>query len=118
MLADAVGMVRAAAAEAGADESVAAQAGRVCAGGGGREGQRRRFSTRGRGGSGSIRRAVSGRQGTGTFFGEEGTNPAVGESGKLEQAEEVRIETVLPMGKVEAVIKALRRVAPVRGAGV
>jgi dinuclear metal center YbgI/SA1388 family protein len=52
-------------------------------------------------------------QGTGTFFGEEGkTNPAVGESGKLERAEELRVETVVPMTKVEAVIRALRKAHP------
>ena len=31
--------------------------------------------------------------GTGTFFGEEGTNPTVGQSGKLERAAEVKVET-------------------------
>src|SRR5256885_1053326 len=41
--------------------------------------------------------------GTGTFFGEEGTNPTVGQSGQLEQADEVRIETILPMSRVEQV---------------
>jgi dinuclear metal center YbgI/SA1388 family protein len=52
-------------------------------------------------------------QGTGTFYGEEGkTNPAVGESGRLERAEELRIETVVPMSKVEAVIRALRKAHP------
>ena len=52
-------------------------------------------------------------KGTGTFFGEEGkTNPAVGESGKLERAEELRVETVVPLAKVEAVIRALRKAHP------
>lgn len=52
-------------------------------------------------------------KGTGTFFGEEGkTNPTVGESGRLERAEELRIETVVPMSKVEAVIRALRKAHP------
>ena len=51
--------------------------------------------------------------GTGTFFGEEGkTNPTVGESGRLERAEELRVETVVPISKVEAVIRALRRAHP------
>src|SRR5438874_13142423 len=35
--------------------------------------------------------------GTGTFFGEAGTNPAVGQAGKLERAEEIRLETVVPI---------------------
>jgi dinuclear metal center YbgI/SA1388 family protein len=51
-------------------------------------------------------------KGTGTFFGEEGTNPAVGESGQLERAEEVRVETVVALSKVESVIRALRASHP------
>ena len=50
--------------------------------------------------------------GTGTFFGEEGTNPAVGQSGKLERADEIRIETVVPISKIEEVIRALRQSHP------
>jgi dinuclear metal center YbgI/SA1388 family protein len=52
-------------------------------------------------------------RGSGTFFGEEGkTNPAVGQSGKLERADELRVETVVPMSKVDAVIRALRTAHP------
>jgi len=52
-------------------------------------------------------------RGTGTFFGEEGkTNPAVGESGRLERADELRVETVVPLARVEAVIRALRKAHP------
>jgi len=50
--------------------------------------------------------------GTGTFFGEAGTNPAVGQAGKLEQADEVRIETILPISRVEQVIAALKKSHP------
>lgn len=50
--------------------------------------------------------------GVGTFFGEEGTNPAVGQSGKLEQAPEIRLETVLPLSKIEPVIRAMRKAHP------
>src|SRR5205807_5439690 len=50
--------------------------------------------------------------GTGTFFGEEGTNPAVGQSGKLETAQEVRIETVVPIAKITDVVKGLRESHP------
>jgi dinuclear metal center YbgI/SA1388 family protein len=50
--------------------------------------------------------------GTGTFFGEEGTNPAVGESGKLERAAEVRMETVVTIAKVADAINSLRRAHP------
>jgi dinuclear metal center YbgI/SA1388 family protein len=51
-------------------------------------------------------------KGTGTFFGEEGARPAVGQSGKLERAPEVRLETVVPITKVAAVIEALRNSHP------
>jgi dinuclear metal center YbgI/SA1388 family protein len=50
--------------------------------------------------------------GTGTFFGEEGTNPAVGEQGKLEQVEEVKVETVVPVENVNKVLQALRWAHP------
>ncbi|MCL2723484.1 MAG: Nif3-like dinuclear metal center hexameric protein [Polyangiaceae bacterium] len=46
--------------------------------------------------------------GTGTFFGEEGTNPAVGVRGKLETASEIRLETIVPVSHVTHVVKALR----------
>jgi dinuclear metal center YbgI/SA1388 family protein len=50
--------------------------------------------------------------GTGTFFGEEGTNPAVGQSGRPEQAQEIRLETVVPISKIGHVIEALRKSHP------
>jgi dinuclear metal center YbgI/SA1388 family protein len=50
--------------------------------------------------------------GTGTFFGEAGTNPAVGASGKHEQVPEIRLETVVPTKNVAAVIAALRKSHP------
>lgn len=50
--------------------------------------------------------------GTGTFFGEVGTNPAVGESGRLEETPEVRLETVVPQDRVEAVLAALQSSHP------
>jgi dinuclear metal center YbgI/SA1388 family protein len=50
--------------------------------------------------------------GVGTFFGNEGTNPAVGQSGKLEQAPEVRLETVLPIAKLGEALAALRSSHP------
>jgi dinuclear metal center YbgI/SA1388 family protein len=50
--------------------------------------------------------------GTGTFFGREGTNPTVGQSGRLETAAEVRIETVVPIARIEPVIRALRQSHP------
>ena len=50
--------------------------------------------------------------GTGTFFGEEGTNPTVGKAGKLEQAPEQRLETVVPIANIAQVIAALRESHP------
>ncbi len=50
--------------------------------------------------------------GTGTFFGQSGTNPAVGQSGRLETADEIRIETVVPLARVSDVVSALRAAHP------
>ena len=50
--------------------------------------------------------------GTGTFFGQEGTNPTVGRSGRLEEAPELRIETVVPVARVSQVVAALRKSHP------
>jgi dinuclear metal center YbgI/SA1388 family protein len=51
-------------------------------------------------------------QGVGTFFGEDGTRPAVGEAGRLEHAPEVRLETPVPIARVDAVVAALRAAHP------
>jgi dinuclear metal center YbgI/SA1388 family protein len=51
-------------------------------------------------------------EGTGTFFGNEGTNPAIGRSGKLERVEEIRVETLVPIAKVADVVRALRKSHP------
>jgi dinuclear metal center YbgI/SA1388 family protein len=50
--------------------------------------------------------------GTGTFFGEEGANPVVGQAGRLETAPEVRVETVVPAGRAGDVVQALRAAHP------
>ena len=50
--------------------------------------------------------------GTGTFFGGEGTSPAVGERGRLEQVEELRVETVVPIARIAPVLAALRAAHP------
>ncbi len=50
--------------------------------------------------------------GTGTFFGDTSTSPAVGTSGRLEFVREIRFETILPESCVPEVIAALRRVHP------
>jgi dinuclear metal center YbgI/SA1388 family protein len=50
--------------------------------------------------------------GTGTFRGGEGTNPFVGKAGKLHIEKEVRIETILPSYKQQAVVQALIKAHP------
>ncbi len=50
--------------------------------------------------------------GTGTFFGGEGTDPAIGESGHEERVAELRLETVYPVEHEAAVVRALREAHP------
>src|SRR5262249_10058516 len=50
--------------------------------------------------------------GIGTFFGREGADPAIGEKGRMEYVDEVRLESVCPVGRVENVTAALRRAHP------
>ncbi len=50
--------------------------------------------------------------GTGTFFGEAGSSPVVGQAGRLEEAAEVRLEIALPAASTGAIVKALRRAHP------
>jgi hypothetical protein len=51
-------------------------------------------------------------EGTGTFRGLPGANPAVGEVGEEERVRELRLETVFPEHRHEAVVAALRRAHP------
>jgi structural toxin protein (hemagglutinin/hemolysin) RtxA len=50
--------------------------------------------------------------GEGSFFGGEGTQPAIGEAGRDETVAEYRVETVVPPEKLTAVVAALRRAHP------
>jgi dinuclear metal center YbgI/SA1388 family protein len=50
--------------------------------------------------------------GTGTFFGEPGSSPVIGQAGRLEEAAEVRLEIVVPAATVGAIVKALRASHP------
>ena len=50
--------------------------------------------------------------GTGTFLGAESTEPAIGESGREERTPELRVETVVPADRVEAVVAALLEAHP------
>jgi hypothetical protein len=51
-------------------------------------------------------------EGTGTFFGGEGTDPAVGRSRVEERVPELRLETVFPAERHDDVVAALRAVHP------
>ena len=50
--------------------------------------------------------------GTGTFKPLAGANPTIGKRGKVESVSEIKLETVVPSGKVAAVIAALREAHP------
>ncbi len=51
-------------------------------------------------------------EGTGTFLGGEGTSPSVGQAGREERVNELRLETVFPAEHEDEVIAALRRAHP------
>lgn len=50
--------------------------------------------------------------GTGTFRGNDASSPVVGRRGKLERAQEVRLEMIAPQWAVEGVLRAMRRSHP------
>ncbi len=50
--------------------------------------------------------------GTGTFFGGEATDPAIGEPGREEHVAELRVEAVVPAERLDDVIAALRYAHP------
>jgi hypothetical protein len=50
--------------------------------------------------------------GTGTFFGGEGTDPALGERGREERVPELRLETVYPVEREAEVVGALLAAHP------
>lgn len=51
-------------------------------------------------------------EGTGTFLGEAGSSPKVGQAGKLERVAEIKIETIVPLRKLATVVAALRASHP------
>jgi hypothetical protein len=51
-------------------------------------------------------------EGTGTFFGGEGTDPAVGAAGVEERVPELRLETIFPEERHDDVLSALRGAHP------
>lgn len=61
---------------------------------------------------GAYRRCAFSTSGTGTFVGDETTDPAVGEKGKRCEVPELRVEMVVPVEKRGAVERALMRTHP------
>ncbi|MHB1361801.1 MAG: Nif3-like dinuclear metal center hexameric protein [Thermoleophilia bacterium] len=66
----------------------------------------------GAGGIGNYRRCSYITEGKGTFLPLEGAHPAVGEVGRDQTVDELRLETVFPSEKVDEVITALMNVHP------
>jgi hypothetical protein len=50
--------------------------------------------------------------GTGTFLAGEGADPSIGSVGKEQRVSEVRVETVVPVERAQAVVAALREAHP------
>jgi dinuclear metal center YbgI/SA1388 family protein len=57
---------------------------------------------------GDYRECSFGSTGTGTFFGEPGTNPTVGQAGRREEAPEWRLEVICPKPALGCVLEAIR----------
>ncbi len=53
-----------------------------------------------------------GTDGTGTFLPLQGAKPAIGKKGKFEKVREVRFESIVPAGKVAAVVTAMNKAHP------
>jgi dinuclear metal center YbgI/SA1388 family protein len=51
-------------------------------------------------------------RGTGTFLPGEGTDPYIGQQGKLEEVEEVRLETIIPESAQSRVVQAMLKAHP------
>ncbi len=50
--------------------------------------------------------------GVGSFLPGENTNPHIGEKGKVEQVKEIKIETIYPLSKEKAVLRAMKQAHP------
>ena len=70
------------------------------------------LATGGAGIIGAYRLCSFGTVGTGTFLGGEGTNPAVGEAGRLERVDELRLEMVCSKHALPIALKTLREFHP------
>lgn len=70
------------------------------------------MSAAGAGEIGAYRRCAFLSEGRGTFIGGEGSQPVVGERGRVELVDEVRLEAVLPADRAAAVASAIRSAHP------
>ena len=50
--------------------------------------------------------------GTGTYLGDAGSNPTLGQPGREERVMELRVETVVPRDRLDDVLAALREAHP------
>ncbi len=66
------------------------------------------FTVGGGGGIGDYRECSFRTPGTGTFFPLDGTNPTVGVVGRREEVTELRLEVLVPEGKIDSAIAAMR----------
>lgn len=51
-------------------------------------------------------------EGTGTFLPLKGAKPAIGKKGKLEKVNEIKLESIVPEAKIQAVVEALKNAHP------
>ena len=51
-------------------------------------------------------------KGVGRFRGLKGSNPAIGEAGKIEEVEEEKIEVICPYDKLEKILKTVKQAHP------
>ncbi len=76
------------------------------------DGVRDALFTAGAGRIGDYERCSWYTAGTGTFLGGETTSPTLGERGREERVDELRLETVYPVKREADVVRALRRAHP------
>ncbi|ERI09897.1 Nif3-like dinuclear metal center hexameric protein [Aneurinibacillus aneurinilyticus] len=70
------------------------------------------MSQAGAGSIGQYSHCTFGVRGTGTFMPGEGADPYIGEQGKIEEVEEMRIETIMPEDIQARVVKAMIKAHP------
>jgi dinuclear metal center YbgI/SA1388 family protein len=66
----------------------------------------------GAGAIGNYSHCGFGVEGIGTFLPHKGAKPAIGRRGKLEKVNEIRLETIVPAGKLNEVVAAMKKAHP------